>query len=73
MAAKRAVEVLPVPEGATLGWLAVNYSCLGTFVKRDLAIACARFTRAPQIFLYESPLGFFIAFETSQLLPPARK
>lgn len=62
------VEVLPIPEGETLGSLVVKYPCLGTFTRRSLAIQLAKHVHAPQIFIYKSALGLFVAFEVATLL-----
>jgi len=65
----RPVEILPVPEGETLGSLVVTYQCLGAFARRNMAVTCARHVRAPQIFIYESPAtGLHVAFEPIQRL-----
>ena len=70
MTTPRAVEVLPTPQGATIGSLTVSHPFLGTFVNRNLATSSARFVRAPQIYVYECPVtGLFYAFEAVPRIP----
>lgn len=70
MASDWPVEILPAPEGETLGSLVVKYQCLGAFQRREAAITCAKHVRAPQIFIYESPAtGLHTAFEPIKRLP----